>query len=212
MSFVVLCSFLFTLYSHDLEYHLSKPEIAQFSKIVSKSKGRLTDKDIDRIYHYENLVDRYAAQYNIPNWVIWGVLYTESNLHKIPGDHGVGMGLGQVRCSMTGYDQRGRKVFSWMPYLNSKGLELKVCADLMFDEDKSIQATAIILSYNRNIAMRYFDLVGLDYTKDRRLLWKIAILSYNLGGKWKEKSNPSYFYKVLYFGKSIVKFLNQPSC
>lgn len=192
------------------------PAVVCSSDIVPRSHKRYAENRIDveglaRVIKYEPLVDKYARQYGIPNWVLLGVLYNESNMTlKIVGDHGVGMGMGQVRCSMTSTDRRGRKVFSWFPYLKSRNIPMNVCAELFMDPDVSIRATAAILAYQRAQVISHYE--NKDLVVKPRDLWKNTILAYNLGNGWRKTVKTRYYYNVLAFGTILEEKLLKRVC
>lgn len=197
--------------SDSLDNYVQQQDIPRALRVFNQSKYRLTKDSIDRAYIYRNTVIKYSFQYQIPEWVLWGVLHNESNLTMVIGDHGVGMGIGQVRCSMKGTDRRNRKIFSWYSFLKEENI-INTCSELFLDQDKSIHSVAKILAYNRRLAFKFFQVTHFNPLPNK--IWETSILGYNAGNSAfnKKLKNKDYYFRVLFFGKNIVKSFEKPYC
>lgn len=178
---------------------------------IAYAEARIDRDGLERAARYQPIIEELAHEYGVPEWVILGVLYNESNMTlKIVGDHGVGMGMGQVRCSMTGRDRRGRTVFSWLPYLKTRNIDINLCAELFLDPYTSIRSSVAILAHQRGVVM------GQLNTPDKEApiseVWKQTIRAYNLGNAWNKSTRMSYYYRVVSFGKILEHNLAKKIC
>lgn len=146
--------------------------------------SRLNDEGMGRVIEHREIVEKVSAQYAIPDWIIWGIAYNETNFQPLVGDKGKSWGIGQVRCSDK---------FSWIPFLHRTGA--KKCRDLLIAEI-NIQAIAIILNYNK----------ALMIERDE-FSWRQVIRAYNLGNKWRTSKRESYYVHVKALGYEIEERL-----
>ena len=107
---------------------------------------------------YSNIVEKYAAEYNIPPEVIFAVIKTESNFDP----------NAKSRVGALGLMQMMPKTFEWLT--GEEHLNEKLHQNKLFDPDVSIRYGTYYLSYLRN---RFFASGEVD--------WDVIFAAYNGG-------------------------------
>jgi len=125
----------------------------------------LTDK-AERQKHprkYEDIVTKYSSEYGVPEYVIYGVIKTESDFNSGAESSAGARGLMQIMP----------ETFDWLVSVTQDGYEV----GMLFDPETNIRYGTYFLSY---LYLRYSD-------------WKTVYAAYNAGfgnvDSWLEDSN-----------------------
>lgn len=144
-------------------------------------KNRLLDQDVQNVLAWEAEINVAAARYKIPQWVVAGVLFNESNFRAVK--RGGQYGHGQISCKV------------WLPKLKKQNIAYK-CSDLM-KPYVAIHGVAFILSE--------LTTQKRSRKKNGALDWP-SILSYYRHGYGWSVPNMGYYHRVYFYGKNIRSF------
>lgn len=136
---------------------------------------RLTDEGIARAVSYHASVAAAAERWDVPEWVLMGVLYTESNGLPVVSRSGKDWGVMQVRCRV------------WIKLLRKESL-ISRCEDLI-DTHNGINAGAYVLAHVRSVS--------------RNKSWPHILTLYR-HGYTRKSVNKGYFSRVYWYGKTIM--------
>lgn len=143
-------------------------------------KNRLLDQDVQNVLEWEAEINIASTRYQVPQWIVAGVLFNESNFRAVK--RGGQYGHGQISCRV------------WLPSLKKKNIAHK-CSDLM-KPYVAIHGVAFILS----------ELTKQKKSKKNgRADWPSVLSYYRHGYGW---SNPDmgYYRRVYFYGKNIRSF------
>ena len=145
--------------------------------LSSLDKQRLVQQDIDNLLSWEAEINIASEIYSIPEFILAGVLFNETNFR--PLQRGGQYGHGQINCRI------------WLKMLKKHGVAHN-CKDLL-KPYVSIHASALILSH----------LTRQNKSKNKGILdWPSVLSYYRHGYKW-DKPDMGYYNRVYYFGKNL---------
>lgn len=148
------------------------------SLLTPNDKNRLVDRDVQNVLAWEAEINIAAERYEVPQWIITGVLFNESNFR--PLKRGGQYGHGQINCRV------------WLPKLKTAGIASK-CSDLM-EPYVAIHGVAFILSTLKSQKKSKKKNGGVD--------WYGVLSYYRWGYRW-SLPDKNYHRRVYYYGKNI---------
>lgn len=148
--------------------------------LTPNDKQRLHKPDMNNLLQWEAEINVASDRYEVPAWVIAGVLFNESNFRPLV--RGGNIGHGQINCKV------------WLKELKKKNIAHK-CNDLLLPH-VSIHATSYILS-------------RLTREKKSRIKGSVhwaSVLSYYRWGYGWQRADLSYYRRVYFYGKNLRSF------
>lgn len=136
---------------------------------------RLTRAGIERAISYNPSVAAAAQRWDVPEWVLMGVLYAETNALPLVSASGKDWGVMQIRCKV------------WIKHLRKEKI-ISRCEDLK-KEYSGIMAGAYVLAHIRSVSRK----------KD----WPHVLTLYR-HGYTRKSVNRGYFSRVYWYGKVIM--------
>jgi soluble lytic murein transglycosylase-like protein len=136
---------------------------------------RLTQQGIARAVSYHASVTAASERWDVPQWVLMGVLYAETNALPIVSKSGKDWGVMQVRCRV------------WLRHLKKESL-ISSCEDLR-DPHNGIMAGGYVLAHVRSVS--------------RNKSWPHVLTLYR-HGYTRKSVNKGYFSRVYWYGKMIM--------
>jgi hypothetical protein len=136
---------------------------------------RLTPEGIARAVSYHASVSAAAQRWDVPEWVLMGVLYAETNALPVVSKSGKDWGVMQIRCRV------------WIKLLKKESL-ISSCEDLR-DTHNGIMAGAYVLAHVRSVS--------------RNKSWPYILTLYRHGYRG-PKVNKGYVSRVYFYGKTIM--------
>lgn len=148
--------------------------------LSSGDRARLVEEDVNNLLAWEAEINVAAHRYDVPAWVVAGVLFNESNFR--PLKRGKNIGHGQINCGV------------WLRKLREKKIAHR-CDDLLLPF-VSIHATSFILS-------------ELTKQKKSRIKGNVSwphVLSYYRWGYGWDKADKGYYRRVYFYGKNLRSY------
>lgn len=143
-------------------------------------KERLVKHDIDNLLEWQAEVNIASKRYDVPEWIIAGVLFNESNFRAVV--RGGQYGHGQINCKI------------WLPKLRQNGIAHS-CKDLLHPW-VSIHSAAFILNHLKTQKRS---------VKKGTVDWRAVLTYYRRGVRWKAVDS-GYYNRVYFYGKNIRSF------
>lgn len=151
-----------------------------FVALSGADKQRLVSSDMNNLLSWEAEINIAAQRYHVPEWIIAGTLFNESNFR--PLRRGGNYGHGQINCRI------------WLAMLVERGIA-HTCDDL-FHPWVSIHATAFVLSYLSKQKRA---------VKKGAVDWRAVLTYYRRGGGW-SKYDLGYYNRVYFYGKNVRSY------
>lgn len=140
-------------------------------------KQRLVERDVQNLLEWQSEINIASKVYDVPEWIIAGVLFNETNFR--PLKRGSQYGHGQINCRI------------WLPKLRQRGIAHS-CKDLLRPW-VSVHAAAFILSYLKT---------QKKSVRKGTIDWRAVLTYYRRGVRWKQY-DIAYYNRVYFYGKNI---------
>lgn len=152
--------------------------------VNSVQARHVSKKGMKRALTYMPYVGQTSYNTGIPEWILIGVIYNESDARaSLISDGGRGIGAASIHCGSRGYN--------WLRFLKKRGLGFSKCSDLL-DKEMTVVALGEILTHIRKF----------EHRRRKRVTWKHVLTTYNKGPRW-NKLYHGYYRRVRRFGKKI---------
>jgi len=133
---------------------------------------RLEPTSFDRMEALYPHTGEASNTYRVPEWVILGTIYNESNAHpEVKGDGGRAWGLGQTHCF-------------WIHEIETPA---ETCPDLLNPRQATMTTSAVL----RHLRDHY----------GGGLTWRATIKYYHLGPQAPHQRDRAYIERTRYFGR-----------
>ncbi len=150
------------------------------SMVGPVERGRLLEQDVNNLLQYQEHINHASSEFDVPQWIIAGVMFNESNFR--PLKRGNNTGHGQINCRV------------WSKMLRNHGIIHK-CSDLL-EAETSIRAVAFILNHLKHQPRSKVK---------NRLDWPSILSYYRHGYRWSQPDK-GYFNRVYFFGKNTRSY------